>query len=102
MINKNSEILLIEDRHLDTLAKPEILIFDLDLTLHDVIAHYDHSVNETLMHFGHRSLSDQEMQIACGDNFTSAKELFTDLLSIKQADDAVEFYINHFLRLINE
>jgi phosphoglycolate phosphatase len=78
------------------LTKPEILVLDLDLTLHDVIAHYDYSINETMLHFGHKILSDEQLEQA-GVNFTSTKEMFASLLPKSQIDAAVEYYFNHFM-----
>jgi len=88
--------LLLEDKHLESLAKPEVLAFDLDLTLHDVISHYDHSINDTLIHFGKKPLTPEELN-AIGDNFTNTKNFLANFISTEFIDDALAFYTKNFL-----
>ena len=68
----NYQAVLLEDSSITSLPKPEILALDLDLTLHNVIKHYDESVNETLKHFGHESLTEEQLKNT-SDNFTNTK-----------------------------
>ncbi len=91
MQNNNS------DRQLNTLISPTVLALDLDLTLHDVIAHYDDSINETLKHFGHDYLTPEELEDCGGDNYTNTKDLLAKFLPEESLAAAVEYYFNHFL-----
>ena len=80
-----------------SLVSPKVLALDLDLTLHDVIAHYDDSINQTLRHFGHAYLTLEELEACGGDNFTNSRDLLAKFLPEKSLDAAVEYYFNHFL-----
>ena len=95
--NNESQVLLIEDKHVQALPRPEILILDLDLTLHNVIEHYEDSVNETLLYFGYQALTQKQLDAAGGDNFTTTKAFFAAFLPEKLLERAVEYYFNHFL-----
>ncbi len=93
---KNSEPLLLEDTHVSALCKPKILALDLDLTLHNVIEHYDETINATLKHFGYHALTLEELK-ATGDNFTSTKSTLAAYLPADKIDEATQYYCNHFL-----
>jgi hypothetical protein len=45
---------------IEAMSKPQVFVFDLDLTIHDAIDHYNYSVNQTIIHFGGVSLNDQQ------------------------------------------
>lgn len=79
------------------LPKPKILALDLDLTLHNVMNHYDQSVNQTLTHFGHPALSAEDL-VTLGDNFTTTQALIAMFLPANKIDEASEYYMNHFLQ----
>lgn len=92
----DNQILLLEDQVVESLPKPKALALDLDLTLHDVINHYDYSINETLLYFGYRALNAEELEEA-GKNFTSSKDMLAKFLPEDKVDEALEYYFNHFL-----
>lgn len=82
--------------NINLLHKPKILAMDLDLTLHNVIAHYDDSVNETIKHFGYEYLSKEQLDKA-SNNFINTKDMFAEFISADKIDKAIEYYFNHFL-----
>jgi phosphoglycolate phosphatase len=92
----NIEGLLIEDKQVKALHSPEVIALDLDLTLHDVIAHYDYSINETLLHFGYNALT-QEQLTDIGHNFSTTKDMLAKFLPDSVLDEALEYYMNHFI-----
>ncbi len=85
------------DYLISSLAKPTVLALDLDLTLHDVMVHYDDSINETLKHFGHAYLTAEELEACGGDDYTNSRDLLAKFLPEESLDAAVEYYFNHFL-----
>lgn len=96
MKSNYNQAILVQNEEEISLAKPKVIAFDLDLTLHDIISHYDDSVNETLRHFGHDYLTKEEMK-QVGDNFTTTEGIFVRFLPKEQLEDAVIYYLNHFL-----
>lgn len=88
---------IFEAEFLKKLTKPTVIALDLDLTLHDVIEHYDYSVNETLVHFGYDKLTQAQLDEASGDSFTNTKDLFAKFLPEALLSSAVSYYYNHFL-----
>lgn len=96
MNNKNSLITNIVDSSVNSLPMPKILVLDLDLTLHNVITHYDDSLNETLAHFGCSHLTEEGLA-KVNDNFTNTKSLLAEFLPKTSVEQAFEYYINHFL-----
>lgn len=97
MLNKNlSQILLLENIELKNLPKPEILVFDLDLTLHNVIDYYDHAVNQTLKYFGYPELDPNQLKIIA-DNFTTSNNLFEKLLPNIDQKETMDYYFKFFL-----
>ncbi len=95
--NRSSSVLLLENFHIDALVPPQALAFDLDLTIHNVICHYNYSVNQTILHFGYKELTDLELKQLGGSNFTSTRDLFAEVLPESLIDQAVEYYFDHFL-----
>jgi phosphoglycolate phosphatase-like HAD superfamily hydrolase len=61
MINKEIRPEIIENLSLDYMTTPTVLVLDLDLTLHNVVEHYEDSVNSTLSHFGFSELTHEEI-----------------------------------------
>ena len=82
--------------NINLLPKPKILVLDLDLTLHNVIEHYDDSINKTLTHFKKKSLNNQELE-AVGDNFTTTKDFLANFFEESLLTEAIGYYTNHFL-----
>lgn len=95
--NKASSVLFLKNPRIEAIEPPKALAFDLDLTIHNVISHYNHSVNQTLLHFGYKELSNLELKQLGGNNFTSTRDLFAALMPEELLDQAVEYYYNHFL-----
>ncbi len=95
--NKDSSVLLLEEFRIDALITPQALVFDLDLTIHNIISHYNYSVNQTILHFGFKELTDLELKQLGGSSFTSTRDLFAEVLPKNLLDQAVEYYFNHFL-----
>lgn len=96
MISTTNQVLLVEDQVIASIPKPQVLAVDLDLTLHNVIKHYDHSINETLIHFGHDYLTEEQLEEA-GESFISSRDMLSKFLPEDKVDKAVEYYFNHFL-----
>lgn len=82
--------------NIKSLAKPKILVLDLDLTLHNVINHYNDSINKTLTHFKKAPLNDQELA-AIGDNFTTTKNSLAAIFGEHMLKEVFDYYVNHFL-----
>lgn len=93
MINKEIHTGIIENLSLDSMATPTVLVLDLDLTLHNVVAHYEDSVNSTLLHFGFSELTHEEI---C-KNFVCIEDSFAKIMPAHLVKQAMEYYINHFL-----
>ena len=91
-----NQTFIIEEDQIKTLHIPKVLALDLDLTLHNVIKHYDDSLNETVIHFGHTSLTSKDFEYI-DKNFTSTKDTLAIFLSEDKIDKALEYYFNHFL-----
>lgn len=87
---------ILEESQIKTLHNPRVLALDLDLTLHNVVKHYDDSLNETIMHFGYPPLTSKEFEYV-GNNFTSTKGTLALFLPEDKVDQALEYYFNHFL-----
>jgi phosphoglycolate phosphatase-like HAD superfamily hydrolase len=95
MIN-NQQILLLEDEHIKSLPKPEVIALDLDLTLHNVIKHYDESIVQTVIHFGYGEVSHEQLD-AAGQNFSTTRAMLANFLPENLLDDALQYYLNHFI-----
>jgi phosphoglycolate phosphatase len=96
MTNKNSITAFTVDYKVDSLAKPEVLALDLDLTLHDVISHYNASINHTIIHFGQPPLTKEDFK-EIGVSFVNTRQLISKFLPLNQVEEAFEYYLNHFL-----
>ncbi len=95
--NRSSSILQLEHINIDHLAIPKALVFDLDLTIHDVMSHYDTAVNQTLLHFGFKELSNDKLIELGRSSFTSSRNLFAEIVPENLVEEALEYYYDHFL-----
>lgn len=101
MINNNFyTAIMLEDSQLDKLPPPQALVVDLDLTLYNVIKHYDYCVNQTLIHFGKEELSQQELDKLGGNNFNGSRDFFVKFIGEEIADKSVQYYFEHFIKNI--
>lgn len=89
---------LIENYHLKKLTTPQVLAFDLDLTIHDAIKHYNYSVSQTIIHFGGVALNKEQLNKLGENYFVSSRNIFAYFLSEELADEALQYYFNHFLK----
>lgn len=95
--NRSSSILHLEHINIDHLTPPKALVFDLDLTIHDVMSHYDTSVNKTLLYFGFKELSNERLIELGRSSFISSRNLFAEIVPENLVEEILEYYYNHFL-----
>lgn len=86
--------------HHDELLKlpvPEVFVFDLDLTLHDVIEHYDYAMLKTFRHFGLREVALKELQ-GVVEQCSTTKEILSAFLPDTQVEEAFKYCVEHFFK----
>ncbi|MEK6734857.1 MAG: HAD-IA family hydrolase [Pseudomonadota bacterium] len=77
---------------------PRAIALDLDLTIHDVIDHYDNTVMETLKRFNHPGISIEELQ-AKVETTHSIHDILAHFLAKDILNEAVQYYIEHFANI---
>lgn len=76
-----------------TLPFPEAFVFDLDLTLHDVIEHYDCAVLKTFEHFGLRDVTVEQLQEVV-EKCATTKEILSAFLPNQQVEEAFKYCLD--------